>query len=159
MKDALYGLPKTIPKILNPPLAAIGNTEDSHEEKPDNDLEGQGTEKTILPSHIIVVYNILEVLLRLKKSGHTNFSTERSNLIDEFYKRGEIQNEQQDRTALDIFHSQQMELPSKNVEEVAINTRPIIEEHTLSVMDKSTHEKRLSQHLEPNNNQFKIAIT
>ena len=73
MKDALYNLPKTILKILNLPLAAIGNIEDSYEEISDNDLGGQGTEKIILPSNIIVVYSRLEVLLRLKISCHTNF--------------------------------------------------------------------------------------
>ena len=52
-----------------------------------------------------------------------------------------------------------MELPSKKLEETANNTRPIIDDHLLSIMDESTHEERLSQLLERNNNQFKIAIT
>ena len=73
MKDALYHLPKTIPKILNPPLAAMGNTEDSHEEIPDIDLEGQGKEKFISPSNTNDIYTILEILLRSKLSGHTIF--------------------------------------------------------------------------------------
>ena len=64
MKDALYNLPKTKPKILNPPLAAIGNTEDSHEEIPDIDLEGQGNEKIISPSNMNDIYTRLEILLR-----------------------------------------------------------------------------------------------
>ena len=94
MKDALYNLPKTIPKNLNPPLAAVGNIENSNEKISDNDLEGQRIEEIILPYNINVVYIRLEVLLRSKKTGQTIFSTKRSNLIDEIYKRGEIQNEQ-----------------------------------------------------------------
>ena len=52
-----------------------------------------------------------------------------------------------------------MELPSKILEQIALNTRPKIEEHMLIVMDKSTHEEHLFQTLQTNNKQFKIAIT
>ena len=52
-----------------------------------------------------------------------------------------------------------MELTSKLLEQIAFNTRPKIEEHMLIVMDKSTHEEHLSQPLQTNNKQFKIAIT
>ena len=52
-----------------------------------------------------------------------------------------------------------MELPSTKLGEIANNTRPIIEDHLLSVMDDSTHEELLSQLLERNKNQFKIAFT
>ena len=52
-----------------------------------------------------------------------------------------------------------MELPSKLLEQIAFNTRPKIEEHMLIVMDKSTHEEHLSQPLQTNNKQFKVAIT
>ena len=52
-----------------------------------------------------------------------------------------------------------MELPSKLLEQIAYNTRPKIEEHMLIVMDKYTHEAHLSQPLQTNNKQFKIAIT
>ena len=52
-----------------------------------------------------------------------------------------------------------MELLSKLLEQIAFNTRPKIEEHMLTVMDKSTHEEHLSQPLQTNNKQFKIAIT
>ena len=52
-----------------------------------------------------------------------------------------------------------MELPSKILEQIAFNTRPKIEEHMLIVMDKSTHEEHLSQSLQTNNKQFKIAVT
>ena len=53
IKGALYNLPKTIPNILNPPLPAIENIENSFEETADNDLEGQGIEKIIIPFNII----------------------------------------------------------------------------------------------------------
>ena len=52
-----------------------------------------------------------------------------------------------------------MEPSSKILEQIAFNTRSRIEEHILMVMDKSTHEKHLSQLLQTNNKQFKIAIT
>ena len=66
-------------------------------------FQGRGIEKIIIPSNIIDIYTRLEVLLGLKLSGHTNILTEASNLIDELYKRGEIQNKQQYRNALDKF--------------------------------------------------------
>ena len=65
--------------------------------------EGQGTEKIIIPPNIIDIYTRLEILLGLKISGHTDTLKEASNLIDELYKRGEIQNKQQYRNALDKF--------------------------------------------------------
>ena len=52
-----------------------------------------------------------------------------------------------------------MELRSKLLEQIVFNTGPKIEEHMLIVMDKSTHEKRLSQPLQNNNKQFKVAVT
>ena len=52
-----------------------------------------------------------------------------------------------------------MELPSKILEQIAFNTRSRIEEHILIIMDKSTHQEHLSQPLQTNNKQFKIAIT
>ena len=52
-----------------------------------------------------------------------------------------------------------MELPSKLLEQIAFNTRPKIEEHMLIVMNKSIHEEHLSQPLQTNNKQFKIAVT
>ena len=94
MKDALYNLPREIDKIRKPPLPAIENESDI--------LQGEGV-KIIIPSNIIDIYTRLEVLLGLKLSGHSNTLTEASNLIDELYKRGEIQNKQQYRYALDKF--------------------------------------------------------
>ena len=52
-----------------------------------------------------------------------------------------------------------MELPSKLLEQIAFNTRPKIEEHMMIVMDKSSQEEYLSQPLQTNNKQFKIAVT
>ena len=52
-----------------------------------------------------------------------------------------------------------MELPSKLLEQIAFNTRSKIEEHILINMKKSTHEEHLSQPLQTNNKQFKIAVT
>ena len=64
------------------------------------DLQGRGIEKIIIPSNIIDIYTRLEILLGLKLSGHIDTLTEASNLIDDLYKRGEIQNKQQYRNAL-----------------------------------------------------------
>ena len=52
-----------------------------------------------------------------------------------------------------------MELPSKIIQQMAFNTRPKVEEHMLIVMDKSSNEEHLSQQLQTNNEQYKIAIT
>ena len=51
-----------------------------------------------------------------------------------------------------------MELPSKILEQTAINTRPKTEEHMLVAMDESTDEEHLSQPLQTNNKQFKVAV-
>ena len=66
-------------------------------------LKGKGIEKVIIPTSLIDIYIRLEILLSLKLSGHTDTLTEASNLIDELYKRGEIQNKQQYRNALNKF--------------------------------------------------------
>ena len=52
-----------------------------------------------------------------------------------------------------------MELPSKLLQQIAYNIRPKVEEHMLIVMNKSTYEEHLSQPLQTNNKQFKIAVT
>ena len=69
----------------------------------DTILRGEGVEKIIIPSNIIDIYTRLGNLLGLKLSGHSDTLTEASNLIDEIYKRGEIQNERQYRNALETF--------------------------------------------------------
>ena len=66
-------------------------------------LKGKGVEKNIIPSNTTDIYTRLEIVLGLKMSGHTDTLTEASNLIDELYKRGEIQSEQQYRNALNKF--------------------------------------------------------
>ena len=96
MRDALSNLLKETAKIRNPPLPAIENESDN--------LQGEGV-KIIMPSNIIDIYTRLEVLLGLKQSGHTDTLTEASNLIDELYKQGEIQNKQQYRNALNKFQT------------------------------------------------------
>ena len=70
-----------------------------------DDLQGEGI-KFIIPSIIIDIYTRLEILLGLKLSGHIDTLTGASILIDELYKRGEIQNEQQYRDALNNFRTQ-----------------------------------------------------
>ena len=91
-------LPKLVEDIQNKTFNEI--TDDS------DDLQGEGIKKIIIPSNIIDIYTRLEILLGLKLSGHTDTLTEASNLIDELYKRGEIQNEEQYRNALDKFNTQ-----------------------------------------------------
>ena len=150
MRDALYSLPDEKAKIQNPTLPLIENVSD--------DIQLNGV-KLIIPSNIIDIDSRLKMLLRLELSGHTNSLTEASILIDDLYKRVEIQNEQQYRFALDKFHTKGMELPIKILEQIAYNTRPKIEEQMLIVMDKSTHEEHLSQPLQTNNKQNKIAVT
>ena len=66
-------------------------------------LQGRGIEKIIIPSNINDIFTRLEVLLELKRNGHTDTLTEASNLIEELYKRGEFQNKQQYRNALKKF--------------------------------------------------------
>ena len=52
-----------------------------------------------------------------------------------------------------------MEVPSKLLEQSALNTRAKIEEHMLIYMEKIIHEEHLSQLLQTNNEQFKIEVT
>ena len=66
-------------------------------------LEGHGVTPIIIPSNKIDIYTKLEIILGLKITGHTDTITGANNLIDELYKRGEIQNEQQYRNALNKF--------------------------------------------------------
>ena len=68
-------------------------------------LKDRGIEKNIIPSNIIDIYTRLEILLGLKLSGHTDTLPEASNLIDDLYKRGEIQNKHQFRYVLNKFQT------------------------------------------------------
>ena len=52
-----------------------------------------------------------------------------------------------------------MELSSKLLEQILINTGPKIKEHMLIVMDKSTHEEDLRQPLQTNDKQFKVVVS
>ena len=52
-----------------------------------------------------------------------------------------------------------MELPRQILEKIAHNTRPTIEKQMLIGMNKSTHEEQLSQQLQANIKQFKMAVT
>ena len=92
IQDAIEDLPNTFERTLNPPIVSTPNQnmEDSHEDTSD-DLQGDGV-KIIIPSNIVHIYTRLQLLLGLKLSGHTKALSETSNLIDESYKRGEIQN-------------------------------------------------------------------
>ena len=122
-------------------------------------LDGRRIEKTIILSNKNDIYTRLEKLLGLKVSGQNNTLTEASNSIDGLYKRGEIQNEQQYRSALNKIHTQQMELPSKLLEQMSFSTRPKIEEHMLIVMGKNIHEEHPSQSLQTKNKEFESAVT
>ena len=87
-------------KIRDLPLASPAN---KIEEKSD-DSEGQGL-KFLIPSNIIIIWTRLVVLLGLKLSRHTDTLTEASSLIDELFKRDDIQNGEQYRNALDKFYT------------------------------------------------------
>ena len=89
-------LPRLVEEIQNKTFDEITDSSD--------ELQGEGV-KIIIPSNIIDIYNRLEVLLGLKLSGHSDTLTEASNLIDELYKRGEIQNKQQYQNALNKFQT------------------------------------------------------
>ena len=94
-KGRMSGRDRYIKKDLDEDVRRILNI--------DKKLKGRGVEKIIIPSNIIDIYTRLEVLLGLKLCGHTHTLTEASNLIDELYKRGEIQNKHQYRNALNKF--------------------------------------------------------
>ena len=95
VKDALYNLPKAVFKIQNHILPAVENTSD--------EIQGEGAKITI-PGNIIDICTKPDILLGLNLSSHTDTLTEASKLVDELYKRGEIQNKQQHRYALNKFH-------------------------------------------------------
>ena len=99
-KSTKNDLTKRVDKNRNTPLALPAN---ENEDKSD-ELEAQGM-KLIITSNIIDIWTRLDVLLGLKLSGHTDTLTEAINLIDELYKRGDIQNEEHYRNALDKFYT------------------------------------------------------
>ena len=87
-------LPKLVEQIQNKIFDEITDAS--------NDLQEEGV-KIVIPSIKIDIYTRPEVLLGLKLSGHSDILMEASNLKDDLYKRGEIQNEQQYWNALDKF--------------------------------------------------------
>ena len=89
-------LPISVEEIQNKTFDEITDSSDN--------LQGEGV-KIFIPYNIIEIYTRLEILLGLKLSGHTDTLTEGINLMDELCKRGEIQNEQQHRYALDKFQT------------------------------------------------------
>ena len=106
--------------------------------------------KLINPAYTFNIRTRLEVLLGLKLSGFTNTLTEANNLIDELYRRSDLQTEQQCRIALDKIYTKYTELPCKMLEQITFNTMPKSDEHTLIFVDKSTHDENLSQPLQTN---------
>ena len=69
-------------------------------------MKGRGIEKLIILSNIVDIFTRLEVLLKIKLSGHTDTLTEASNLIDELYQRGEIQrNNNIERLLINFLHN------------------------------------------------------
>ena len=63
-----------------------------------------------------------------------------------------MDNGEQYRNAPDKISSQQMELPNKILEQLAFNTRPMIQEKVPIIMIKSTLEEYLPQPIKTNNN-------
>ena len=105
-------LENRVDKILNhvissslPTKSLVTSSLPATEIEDSDDLEGSEVSKIVIPSNIIEIWTRLEVLLGLKISGHTDTLTEASNLIDEFYKRGEIETEQQYKNAINKFTS------------------------------------------------------
>ena len=88
----------TVPRLVND----IQNKTFDEITDDSDDLQGEGI-KNFIPSNILEIYTKLEILLELRLSGHTDTITEASNLMDELYNRGEVQNQQQHRNAPNKF--------------------------------------------------------
>ena len=112
MKYVFYNLPKALAKFLRQHLPKKMKLMKILMKKY-LIWKAKDWKKIVKPSNEIDIYSRLEVLLGLKLSGHTHTLTEASNLIDELYKRGEIQNEQHYRNALNKFFTKQMQLTSE----------------------------------------------
>ena len=52
-----------------------------------------------------------------------------------------------------------MEIPSKILEHIVFKTTPKIEEHTLIVLDKPSHEMHLAHPIQTKSKQIGIALT
>ena len=117
-------------------------TRKESEPQSESNLFQGGRKKIIIPSNVIDNWTTLKVLRGYLMGGHTDTLTEASNLIDQFYKKSEIQNELSNVIAPDKFHTLKMELPSKILEQIVFNTRAKIEKHVSTFMDKSIHVKK-----------------
>ena len=80
-KSFEHNLEKEMNRISNPSREIESRSEP---------LQSRGM-GTIIPSDFFEILTRLEVLLRLKLSGHTDTLAEDSNLMDQLYKRGETQ--------------------------------------------------------------------
>ena len=106
MEDVIKVLPNLTQKTRNPTLPTIENMENSYEEVSNDDLEGQGIEKIVIPSNRNDTYIRIQISLGLKLSVHSDILTEASNLKDEIKRWGGKQNGEQYRKALDKFATQ-----------------------------------------------------
>ena len=96
-KGRMSGRDKDIKKDLDNDVKRILNL--------DTKLRGRGFKKIIIPFNTIEKYTRLEVFLGLNLSGHTDTLTEACNLIDELYRKGEIQNERRCPNAVINFQT------------------------------------------------------
>ena len=135
---------------------SVVKTEPGIADKTDN-FQGEGM-KIVNPSKIIYRRTTLEALLGLNVAGYTEILIEASNLIDELYRRGKIQNEEQPRNVLDSFYTNKIILPSMVFKQIVFNTRTKNEEYS-TFSGKSTHGENLSQPLQTEEEQLKTAIT
>ena len=62
-----------------------------------------------------------------------------------YFKRGEIQNQQDYPNTFEKKYTKQMELPGNLSEQIVFNTRPKVDEQMPIVIDESTLEENLSQ--------------
>ena len=87
----------------------------------------------VIASNIIDFWTCIEVLLRYKPSGHTDTLTEASHLLDELYKRAEMETEQQYPKALGKFRTKIKKLPTKLLQKVTSNTSLKTDKHKFLV--------------------------
>ena len=112
------------------------------------------------PCNIIELYIRLEVLLRLKQSGHKDALTKADNQIDKIYKKGEIKNKQQYQNDLDKFSTSEMGLSKKIAQQIALSTRPkqkcICQLSWINLLLKIIY---LNHYKQTSNKQFKVVVT
>ena len=134
---------------------SLVKTEPGTADKSDK-FQGEGM-KIINPTKFFYKETRLEALLGLKLAGYTDILIKASNLIDDLYQRGEIENEEQPRNVLDSFYTSKIILPSTVFKQSVLNTRPKNEKYS-TFSGKSTHGEILSQPLQTNEEQLKTAI-